>query len=151
MFPDGVDDWLNLDTAVTGDTSTFATYRATIDASPIYRHLGGAAATAAGRRSNGKYYLQTSAGTFQPTPSHPNDQIAAHYQTIGTAQSVHANDVLIGSQTAASANTGNIGRIAIYAGQYPGGSVSEVIIYNTDQAANRSAIFADMMEHYDIT
>jgi hypothetical protein len=52
--PDGVDDALNLGSVITGDASTFAVYRATIDNSPILRHLGGTSAAAAGRRSNGR-------------------------------------------------------------------------------------------------
>ncbi len=151
IFPDGVDDWLNLDTAITGDVSTFATYRATLNSSPIYKHLGGAAATAAGRRSNGKYYLQTSDGTFQPAADHPDDQIVANYQTIGTSRSVYSNNTIVDTATVATANTGNIGRVAVYAGQYPYGSVSELIIYNTNQTANRSDISNDMMEYYNIS
>ena len=148
--PDGVDDALNLGSVITGDASTFAVYRATIDNSPILRHLGGAAAAAAGRRSNGKYYYQTSAGTYGPNVNHPTTQIAAHYQMVGTAQSIHANNSLIASRTTV-ANTANIGRLATYSGQTAGGSVSEVIIYNSDKSTDRSDIFTNMMDYYSIT
>jgi hypothetical protein len=148
--PDGVDDALNLGSVITGDASTFAVYRATIDNSPILRHLGGAAAAAAGRRSNGRYYYQTSAGTYGPADNHPSTQIAAHYQMVGTAQSIHANNSLVASRTTV-ANTANIGRLATYSGQTAGGSMSEVIIYNTDKSADRSDIFTNMMDYYSIT
>jgi hypothetical protein len=148
--PDGVDDALNLGSVITGDASTFAVYRATIDNSPILRHLGGTSAAAAGRRSNGRYYYQTSAGTYGLADNHPSTQIAAHYQMVGTAQSIHANNSLVGSRTT-TANTGNIGRLATYSGQTAGGSMSEVIIYNTDKSTDRSDIFTNMMDHYSIT
>ena len=148
--PDGVDDALNLGSVITGDASTFAVYRATIDNSPILRHLGGAAAAAAGRRSNGRYYYQTSAGTDGPATNHPSTQSAANYQMVGTAQSIHANNSLIASRTT-TANTANIGRLATYSGQTAGGSMSEVIIYNTDKSTDRSDIFTNMMDHYSIS
>ena len=77
-------------------------------------------------------------------------QIAANYQMVGTAQSIHANNSLVASRTTV-ANTANIGRLATYLGQTAGGSMSEVIIYNTDKSTDRSDIFTNMMDHYSIT
>jgi hypothetical protein len=146
--PDGVDDTVNIPTISGDNYSVFAKYHAPSDSSLIFRNTGGNA-TAAGRRSNTHWYFQYDGITYDQAIDHPSTPVVANYQVIGTDMMIRGNGVDVWTpQTVTAGTNSNISRIANYLGGT--GTVSEIIIYTTDQTDNRKALESNMADFYGI-
>lgn len=144
------DKWLQLSSAYLGDFSVFSSYRALYDDCSLIKHLGGASAHAAGSRGgNGHYFHQTNNGTYDTGVDHPTTSVVSNFQMVGLAQSIHSNNSLIGSTTAAATNTANIGRVFYCRNQDAiGTSMTEFILYSSDKSTDRSNIFNNINTYY---
>jgi hypothetical protein len=146
--PDGVDDTIDIPTISGNNFSVFAKYHAPTDSSLIFRNTGGNT-TAAGRRSNTHWYFQYDGITYDQAIDHPSTPVVANYQVIGTDMMIRGNGVDVWTpQTVTAGINSNISRIANYLGGT--GTVSEVIIYTTDQTDNRKALESNMADFYGI-
>ena len=146
--PDGVDDTIDIPTISGNNFSVFAKYHAPTDSSLIFRNTGGNA-TAAGRRSNTHWYFQYDGTTYDQAIDHPSTPVVANYQVIDTDMMIRGNGVDVWTpQTVTAGTNSNISRIANYLGGT--GTVSEVIIYTTDQTDNRKALESNMADFYGI-
>jgi hypothetical protein len=143
---DGTDDYLDLTTNLTAQPySTFSVYSATKNESYIY---SGGTLPAAGRRVNGQYVI--SHGTSIGGGVHPSTEILGTYFANGASSEIFSNGTSV-----VSGDAGNTANTIEYVFGRPsaafGGTAKELIIYNTDQSSNRTAIEANIGETYGIT
>jgi hypothetical protein len=142
---DGVNDYLEQTLTLTQPVSIFSAYKAISNNSPI---TGSALSSmAVARRASGEYIMFS--GTALAAGVHPSTEVLASCIFDGATSTGHWNGVAILSGDVGSlSDLDFIGRNAT---GWMHGTIQEIIIYDSDQSANRTAIEANIGETYGIT
>jgi hypothetical protein len=147
MLFDGVDDTLDITTvAESQPITTFTKYKAT--ASNSFPFGTDATSTiSAGRRFNDEYALF--AGTVISSGVHPSTDVLSSALFSGASSEAWWNGVsILSGDTGAN---GGIDSIGASGASRMTGTIAEIIIYDSDQSDNRTAIEANIGETYGIT
>jgi hypothetical protein len=141
---DGVNDHLEQTLTLTQPVSIFSAYKAISNNSPI---TGSALSSmAVARRASGEYIMFS--GTALAAGVHPSTEVLASCIFDGATSTGHWNGVAI-----LSGNVGSLSDLDFIGRNATGwmhGTIQEIIIYDSDQSANRVAIETNINAHYDI-
>ena len=150
--PDGSDDRFDLTSNITGGNySIFATYQSS--SNPSYLVAGSGGYMDMGRRAgSGVWVYSYSGGGLITSTTHPTTRVLGHFQGIGEDVSIYGNGALIDSASGVGVNSANISKlIGLYGGTYYwNGCIQEIIIYDSDQSANRTGIEGNINTEYNI-
>jgi hypothetical protein len=142
---DGVNDYLEQTLTLTQPVSIFSAYKAISNNSPI---TGSALSSmAVARRASGEYIMFS--GTALAAGVHPSTEVLASCIFDGATSTGHWNGVAI-----LSGDVGSLSDLDFIGRNATGlmhGTIQEIIIYDSDQSANRTAIEANIGETYGIT
>jgi hypothetical protein len=142
---DGVDDHLEQTLTLTQPVSIFSAYKALSNNSPITG--SNLSSMAVARRASGEYIMFS--GTALAAGVHPSTEVLASCIFDGATSTGHWNGVAILSGNVGSlSDLDFIGRNVT---NYLNGTIQEIIIYDSDQSDNRTAIEANIGETYGIT
>jgi uncharacterized protein YodC (DUF2158 family) len=142
---DGFDDHLEQTLTLTHPVSIFSAYKALSNNSPITG--SDLSSMAVARRGSGEYIMFS--GTALATGVHPSTEVLASCIFDGATSTGHWNGVaILNGDVGSLSDLDFIGRNA---SNYLNGTINEIIIYDSDQSANRTAIEANIGETYGIT
>ena len=141
---DGVDDHLEQTLTLTQPVSIFSAYKAISNDSPI---TGAAPSSMViSRRSSGEYIMFS--GTVLAAGVHPSTEVLASCIFDGATSTGHWNGVeILSGDVGSLSDLDFIGRNFT---AYLDGTIQEIIIYDSDQSANRVAIEGNINAHYNI-
>ena len=141
---DGVDDFFDSNPSLTQPVSIFGVYKALTNNSPITG--ASPSSLVVSRRSSGRYIMFS--GTVLATGFHPSTEVLASCIFDGATSTGHWNGIeILSGDAGALSNLDYIGRNAT---SYLDGTMSEIIIYNFNQSANRVAIETNINDAYSI-
>jgi hypothetical protein len=142
---DGVNDYLEQTLTLTHPVSIFSAYKALSNNSPITG--SNLSSMAVARRGSGEYIMFS--GTALAAGVHPSTEVLASCIFDGATSTGHWNGVaILNGDVGSLSDLDFIGRNA---SNYLNGTINEIIIYDSDQSANRTAIEANIGETYGIT
>ena len=141
---DGVDDFFDSNPSLTQPVSIFGVYKALTNNSPITG--ASPSSLVVSRRSSGRYIMFS--GTVLATGFHPSTEVLASCIFDGATSTGHWNGIeILSGDAGALSNLDYIGRNAT---SYLDGTMNEIIIYNSNQSANRVAIETNINDAYSI-
>ena len=141
---DGVDDFFDSNPSLTQPVSIFGVYKALTNDSPITG--ASPSSLVISRRGSGRYIMFS--GTVLATGFHPSTEVLASCIFDGATSTGHWNGIeILSGDAGALSNLDYIGRNAT---SYLDGTMSEIIIYNFNQSANRVAIETNINDAYSI-
>ena len=139
---DGVNDDLDISVPITSGFSFFGVYKNTKDGS----YLLGSSNAQFGRRSTSEYRFHA-AGSFSANGGvHSNNQVLL----TGIEDTVNATIYANGTQQSQASSVFSSDTLTLISRINVNGNIQEVIIYNSDQSANRAAIETNINTFYSI-
>ena len=141
---DGVDDFFDSNPSLTQPVSIFGVYKALTNNSPVTG--ASPSSLVVSRRFSGRYIMFS--GTALATGFHPSTEVLASCMFDGATSTGHWNGIeILSGDAGALSNLDYIGRNAT---SYLDGTMNEIIIYNSNQSANRVAIETNINDAYSI-
>ena len=152
---DGTNDYFNLTSNISTDSSSFNTFVGKRGASG--RRLFGLAGISTfqylwGLWNDNNYYLQAKTTHYQgssSTDTTTNQLLLTGLNNTGTMSMFKNGNTITSSQIALSYNN-NINSLGLYLTSYAYCELQEIVFYNSEQSANRSGIESNINTYYGI-
>lgn len=152
MYFDGVDDkmFLAIDEVVTNDFSIF-TYGKRDAAGNLYAPFTNPAPDASIMQyiDNNFYFIGPNGYDTSTTPDTSAAAMLLEGHSLstgpGAGRDIYKNQVPVATSSTGGSFPGHFNRLGVYGGQFMKGHVSEIILYKTNQSANRLAIGNDII------